>query len=114
MVVEDEVRNRLVAKQTELQGRIAGTQATERREVAEGDNDNAHQWEVSDIRGDLDTQAAHELEQVNAALARLDAGEYGTCEDCEEPIGEARLRALPYATLCIRCAEEAEQARGRE
>ena len=114
MMVEDEVRNRLVAKQTELLGRIAGTQATERREVAERDNDNAQQREVSDIRDDLDTQAADELQQVNAAIACLDAGEYGTCEECEEPIGEARLRALPYATLCIRCAEEAEQARGRE
>ena len=28
--------------------------------------------------------------------------------DCEEPIAEARLKALPYATLCIQCAEQAE------
>ena len=109
MIDENEVKNRLIAKQTELKTRIAGTQATERRDVAEGDIDNAHLREESDIRNDLDTQAAHELEQVNAALARLDAGEYGTCAECEEPIAEARLRALPYATLCIRCAEEAER-----
>jgi RNA polymerase-binding transcription factor DksA len=107
---EGEARNRLVAKQTELQRRIAGTEGTERREVAEGQNDNAQLWEVSDVRDDLDSQAATELEQVNQALARLDAGEYGLCMDCEEPIAEARLNALPYATLCIQCAEEAEQS----
>lgn len=111
MVDEDEVGNRLVAKQTELKRRIAGTESTERREVAEGQNDNAHSWEVSDIRDDMDSQAASELDQVNRALARLNAGEYGLCMDCEEPIAEARLNALPYATLCIQCAEEAEQSR---
>jgi RNA polymerase-binding transcription factor DksA len=110
MVDENEVRNRLVAKQTELQRRIAGTEGTERKEVADGENDNAQLWEVSDVRDDLDSQAATELDQVNQALARLDAGEYGVCMDCEEPIPEARLKALPYATLCIQCAEEAEQS----
>jgi len=48
--------------------------------------------------------------EVNQALARLDAGEYGLCSECEEPIAEARLKALPYATLCIQCAEEAEKS----
>ena len=109
MTDEDEARNRLIAKQTELKRRIAGTQATERHEVAEGDNDSAQLWEVSDIRDDLDDQAAHELEQVNQALALLNAGEYGECVECGEPISEARLRALPYATLCIQCAREAEK-----
>ena len=109
MIDEDEVRNQLVAKQTELQRRIAGTEATERSEVAGGENDDAQLWSVSDNRDNLDSQAANELEQVNQALARLDAGEYGTCVECGEPIAEARLRALPYATLCIQCAEEAEQ-----
>jgi len=110
MIDENEVRNRLVAKQTELKRRIAGTQATERREVAGGENDDAQLWSISDVRDDLDSQASTELEQVNQALKRLDAGEYGTCVECDEPIGEARLRALPYATLCIQCAEEAEHA----
>jgi RNA polymerase-binding transcription factor DksA len=110
MIDEDEVRKSLLAKRAELAQRVGRTQATERQEVAEGQNDNAQLWEVSDVRDDLDTQAATELEQVNQALARLDAGEYGLCMDCEEPIAEARLKALPYATLCIQCAEEAEQS----
>ena len=110
MIDENEIRKSLLAKRQELAQRVGRTQATERQEVAEGQNDNAQLWEVSDIRDDLDAQGATELDQVNQALARLDAGEYGLCTDCEEPIAEARLKALPYATLCIQCAEEAEQS----
>jgi len=108
MMNEDEVRKSLLAKREQLVHRIGGTQATERSEVAEGQNDNAQLWEVSDVRDDLDSQAATELDQVNQALARLDAGEYGECTSCGEPIAEARIKALPYATLCIQCAEEVE------
>ena len=110
MIDEDEVRKSLLAKREQLTQRIGGTQASEREEVAERQDDNAQLWEVSDVRDDLDTQAATELDQVNEALARLDAGEYGLCMDCGEPIAEARLKALPYATLCIQCAEKAEQS----
>ena len=110
MIDEDEARKSLLAKRAELAQRVGATQATERQEVAEGENDNAQLWEVSDIRDDLDSQAATELDQVNQALARLDAGEYGLCTECDEPIGEARLKALPYATLCIQCAEATEES----
>jgi RNA polymerase-binding protein DksA len=110
MIDEDEVRKSLLAKRAELAQRVGATQATERQEVAEGENDNAQLWEVSDIRDDLDSQAATELDQVNQALTRLDAGEYGLCTECDEPIGEARLKALPYATLCIQCAEATEES----
>jgi DnaK suppressor protein len=42
------------------------------------------------------------LDQVRAALARLDEGGYGTCEACGEAIPQARLEARPWATRCIR------------
>ncbi len=106
MIDENQVRNTLVAKQDELQARIGGTQATEQREVAEDKNDGAQLWQVSDNRDDLDDQAVAELRQVNHALERLDSGEYGVCEDCDEPIPERRLQAVPYATLCVSCAED--------
>jgi len=49
------------------------------------------------------------LREVDAALDRIDEGSYGICEDCEEPIGMARLEALPYATLCVDCKAERER-----
>ncbi len=54
--------------------------------------------------GALVQQVRHHLAEVDAALARLDAGTYGVCERCGEPVGEARLEALPAARTCIGCA----------
>jgi DnaK suppressor protein len=52
------------------------------------------------------------LTKINAALARLDAGEIDECEDCSEEIGYKRLRARPVTTLCILCKEDREQQEG--
>jgi DnaK suppressor protein len=51
---------------------------------------------------------ATELARIDAALARIDAGDYGFCLRCDEQIAPARLQIDPAATLCIRCAEQAE------
>ena len=49
------------------------------------------------------------LRDITAALARIDSGDYGLCESCEEPIAEKRLQFDPAARLCIACASSAEQ-----
>ena len=43
------------------------------------------------------------IEEIQAALNRMDDGEYGICQECGEEIGLARLRAQPTATLCVHC-----------
>jgi DnaK suppressor protein len=43
------------------------------------------------------------LHDVDRALAKLDAGTYGACERCGQPIGAERLEAIPWAMLCIDC-----------
>ena len=49
------------------------------------------------------------LRLVEAALKRCEDGSYGTCQECDEPIGGARLRVRPEAFLCIACQEERER-----
>jgi len=49
-------------------------------------------------------QARRRLAQVEAAIARLEAGQYGRCVRCGQPIAAARLAARPAASTCIRCA----------
>ena len=44
--------------------------------------------------------------EVVAALARIDAGTFGTCERCGNPIPEERLEAIPTATLCVACKQK--------
>lgn len=49
------------------------------------------------------------LDKVNRALEKISNGTYGVCESCGKLIEAARLRALPYASLCISCKREEER-----
>lgn len=49
------------------------------------------------------------LAAIDAALARIEEGTYGRCRNCGRPIAEERLRAIPYATLCIDCKRKDER-----
>lgn len=76
------------------------------------------------FRNSDETQALEEKatsDQINAILERdreqashaadiRAHGQYGTCEDCGQPIGAERLEAIPTATRCVRCQAEWEQA----
>lgn len=62
---------------------------------------------AEDTRAQIDevaqAHAADELDQIAAALRRVEAGTYGQCEDCGEVIDERRLRALPATPFCTGC-----------
>jgi DnaK suppressor protein len=51
----------------------------------------------------LSAQALAAIEEIDAALATIDDLSYGSCEQCHQPIPKARLKALPYARLCVVC-----------
>ncbi len=51
------------------------------------------------------------LGQIDAALKRIEDGSYGRCEECGHSIAKARLDAIPYAALCVRCASREETGR---
>ncbi|WP_425505842.1 TraR/DksA family transcriptional regulator [Streptomyces typhae] len=57
----------------------------------------------------LAANAREMLEQTERALERLDAGTYGLCENCGNPIGKARMQAFPRATLCVECKQKQER-----
>ena len=57
----------------------------------------------------LEENADEVLGEIDAALKRIDAGTYGTCEVCGKPIGDERLEARPWATLCIDDQRRREQ-----
>jgi DnaK suppressor protein len=56
----------------------------------------------------LEDNVRDALASVRGALARMDAGEYGTCARCGKTIANERLEAIPTATLCISCKSEEE------
>ena len=57
----------------------------------------------------LEENSEHVLTAIEAALARIEAGTYGRCERCGQEIAPERLRAIPYATLCIDCKRKDER-----
>ena len=87
-------------------------------------NDMSEQREIGDIFDDADLEQSREfnlllstrerqkLDQIETALSKLSKGEYGYCEDCEETIPVGRLKAMPFATLCVKCKSERESLEG--
>lgn len=51
----------------------------------------------------LSAQARAAIEQIDAAIEKIHAGTYGSCDNCGNPIPKERLKALPYAALCVKC-----------
>jgi len=54
------------------------------------------------------------LTQVDAALDRIEDGEFGVCMECEEPISPKRLAAVPWACYCLRCQEMEDRRQAEE
>jgi DnaK suppressor protein len=69
--------------------------------------------EYHEISSQLAEVESNELTQIEVALERIDSGEYGVCEDCGRNIPLARLQAVPYATVCIKCQRERESVGNR-
>jgi len=108
MPKQAELRDQLVARRRELLARVQSIESNFRR----GDNplekdaeEQSLQIEDDDVLKALDEAGRREINGIERALARMDSGTYGTCARCGEAIAPARLRALPAAEHCIRCAE---------
>src|SRR2546421_1502809 len=72
--------------------------------AASGDSaDAAFDTGSEEIASQLAELEAKELRQIERALAKIKNGTYGSCEGCQTKIPIARLNALPYSTLCVKC-----------
>lgn len=61
-----------------------------------------------ELTNQLNSRSSAKLQQIDAALKRIEDKTYGLCQDCEEPILEKRLLSNPYFQTCVSCAEERE------
>lgn len=101
----DEVQTKIKTVRAEGPGSMM--QTVEMGEASEAD---VH----DDIEFALIQMKAETLRKIDAALARLEEGDYGYCSDCGEPISQQRLRALPFAVRCKECEEVRENELQRE
>jgi DnaK suppressor protein len=106
----EDIRRKLEQHKQELMVRAAKVRADITRSSGPLDKDFAEQvvqMENDAVLAGIGEATAAELAQINRALAQLDAGSYGVCSHCGQPIDARRLQALPYSDRCITCAEAA-------
>jgi DnaK suppressor protein len=100
------VRDHLQEERDRLRAQIRELGGGERLDF---DENFADSGQVTAERGEADAlagQLTETLAEIDDALAKLDAGNYGTCESCEQEISGARLEAMPEARFCITCASQ--------
>ena len=103
-----EIRSQLVERLSALERRMGRIRGERRREAAPLDPDWEEQVverENDEVLDALDDAGQRELQEIRDTLGRMDRGEFGRCLGCGQPIPEGRLRALPTATRCTRCAD---------
>jgi len=94
-----------------LEAEGAGT-GSEISHVDQHPADVAGEYVDADNQNALLENSADQRAQVEAALARIDAGTFGTCVDCGQPIPDARLEVRPEAARCVADQEKFEAAGG--
>jgi DnaK suppressor protein len=110
-----EMRARLEELRAELSGQAEALPIAEEGEENDGSvgqhyADDGTDTFLRERNLALRENAADLLAQVEAALRRLDAGTYGTCDNCGRPINPERLEAIPYTAYCIDCASRLQAA----
>jgi RNA polymerase-binding protein DksA len=111
-----EAREELQVEGARLKSEIAASQAAVAgllRDSGDGAGDDQADTGTKNITREhemaLAANAREMLAQTAHAMERLDAGTYGTCESCGNPIGKARMQAFPRATLCMECKQKQER-----
>jgi len=100
----------LLARATELRGRIERVEADLRRASAplpRDAPDAAIVLENDEILQAIGESARREFVQIEHALERLESGDFAHCEVCNAEIDADRLTVVPYTTRCVRCARDA-------
>ena len=100
-------------RRRDIQDRLRSLRETLPAQVAEVKDaeEQSVQDFVQDVELALMEMKSETLGQIDEAVRRLEAGDYGTCAKCGREIAEARLKALPFATLCLECQENEEEAK---
>lgn len=104
----EQIRGKLISKRDEIEGRLNKIDQDILHTNGAPNPDSGEQAierENDDVLDALGSIARSELEQINAALERIERNEYGICEVCKKLIAKERLEAIPFTEHCIDCAK---------
>ncbi len=94
----EEMKAKLLAERDRLSADLAGAPA--HTEIGREYDENAQEVELDDVSADIRLRVQSDLDQIEKALAKIEAGTYGTDDDGNE-IAEERLRVLPWADRSV-------------
>lgn len=99
----DAVGRQLQERLAQLQRRIGAIEGDLRSAHDRDWPERANELQNDDVLESLDEMSLREVRQIRGALRRIEAGQYGVCAACGQPIGAARLAAVPTAVTCLQC-----------
>jgi DnaK suppressor protein len=105
------LKDMLEARRREIQDKLRSLRETlpdEISNVKDAEEQSVNDF-VQEVELALMEMKSETLQKLEEARVRLEEGTYGTCAECDLEISEARLRALPFALLCIACQSRAEE-----
>ena len=97
-------KTQLLTRLADLKGRLTGIDRELARPQSADWEETAVEREGDEVLEGIGLQGQMEIRQIEATLARVEAGQYGICQRCGEAIAEDRLDLLPFTPLCQTCA----------
>ena len=105
------IKDLLLSKRSELmrhqEAQLDALDTTDKHHLADIDEMSSDTVDMDSLCALVDI-GSHTLEQIDAALERIEEGTYGLCEECKQPIAPERLEVLPFAAHCIDCQRKSK------
>jgi DnaK suppressor protein len=111
MLPVDDIRKKLLTQRRNLFRQVAQTEDELlwlETDVESEVEERGQEESMVRLLDRLDGRAKAEIEEIDRALVKLEAGQYGRCEQCGKDIPQSRLEALPAAAMCMVCAQAGE------
>jgi len=108
----DDMWKKLLIQRRELFGQVAQTEDELlwlETDVESEVGERGQEESMVRLLDRLDGRAKAEIEEIDRALVKLEAGQYGRCEQCGKDIPQSRLEAVPAAAMCMTCAQAGEK-----
>lgn len=111
---QEEIREMLQRMRREILADIQARITQKRDDIGPKDigdaYDTASEGREQEFGYLMNTRDKQKILRIEEALRRLNAGDYGVCEECGESIAVKRLIAMPFSLLCVRCQQQEEEA----
>ena len=106
--IKDDLEEKRSALSTSLRSLGSDRPADHGREVVKDPYGSASITHDDEIAFAVADRRARQLAEVTRALEDINAGRYGICRECGDPIAKARLKVMPFATRCVACQARLE------